>query len=79
MPSQNPTPHHPTSHHPTPGPLAPDAPGDRLPRVSVANPKRVRLGAAARFATAGRPAIHLRRWSRLIPRLPRIPTAPRFA
>ena len=67
------------SHHSTPGPLAADSPRDRRPRVSVANPKRVRLCAAARTAISGRPAIHLRRWTRLIPRLPRIPTAPRFA
>ncbi len=67
------------SHHPTPGPLAPDSAEDRLPCVSVANPRRVRLGAGARTAFAGRPAILLRRWTRLIPRLPRIPAAARFA
>lgn|GEM_PF-5503838 len=68
-----------TSHHPTPNPLSPRAPGDGRPRVAVANPKRVRLGAPAWTPIAERPAILLRRWTRLIPRLPRIAAPPRFA
>ena len=68
-----------TPQHPAPRQLSPDAPADNPPRASVANPKRVRLGPATRTATAGRPSALLRRWARLIPRLPHIPAAPRFA
>ena len=68
-----------TSHHPTPDPLTLGVPGDGRPRVSVANPERVRRGAPTRTVIAGRPAGLLRRWTRLIPRLQRIPAAPRFA
>ena len=68
-----------TPQHPAPRQLSPDAPADNPPRASVANPKRVRLDASARTATAGRPASLLRRWTRLIPRLPRIVATPRFA
>ncbi len=68
-----------TSHHPIQDRLAPRLPGDGRPRISVANPKRVRLDPSSRTATTEGPASLFRRWARILPKLPRIPVAPRFA